>query len=186
MAAILNLSFDDIEKICTQSAQKTGGVCEIANDNSAGQVVISGHKNAIDMACVLAKEAGAKRALILPVSASFHCSLMQPAADIMKDAFENVTIYDAKVPVINNVNVTEITKISDIKTALISQITGRVRWRETMDYAQNHQITHIAEIGAGKVLTGLFKRACPDIISYNLLSISEIENYAQSFIKSAA
>ncbi|MFT6072086.1 MAG: [acyl-carrier-protein] S-malonyltransferase [Alphaproteobacteria bacterium] len=157
MAAILGLSFDDVVALAKQAAGSQ--VCEAANDNTQGQVVVSGHKEAIDRITILAKEAGAKRVVLLPVSAPFHCSLMQPAAEKMAEALEAVTMHTATLPIIANVLVTPISEPSAIKQALIAQVTGRVRWRETMQWAIDNDITQINEIGAGKVLSTLCKRA---------------------------
>lgn len=177
MAAILNLSFEQVTEIAQNAAKETGAFCDIANDNSDGQIVISGHKVAIEKACELAKEAGAKRALILPVSAPFHSQLMAPAADAMKEALENVTMNTAKLPIIANVSVAPITDPEAIKTALIEQVTGRVRWRETMGFAADNNIDTVTEVGAGKVLTGLFKRALKGATLNTINSVSALESY---------
>jgi len=157
MAAILGLSFDKVEALAIEASQ--GLVCAAANDNSEGQVVVSGHQEAIDRITILAKEAGAKRVVALPVSAPFHCSLMQPAADKMAEALNNVPMNKAIIPVIANVLVAPITEPDIIKNALIQQVTGRVRWRETMAWVAQKNASHIYEIGAGKVLSTMCKRA---------------------------
>ena len=180
MAAILNLAFETIEEIVKNVATETKQICEIANDNSQGQIVISGHKEAVEKACILAKEAGAKRALLLPVSAPFHCSLMQPAADIMKAELEKTSLQSASLPVLANVSVTPLTAPDDIREALVAQVTGKVRWREIMDYAAENNITKIVEVGAGKVLSGLFKRATSDMQIYNIGTVDELENYLKA------
>lgn len=157
MTAILGLSFDQINELIQKNLKDE--ICEAANDNADGQIVISGHTQAIERISILAKEAGAKRVVPLPVSAPFHCSLMKPAAAKMAEALSQVKINTAQVPIISNVLVQPITDGSVIKQALIDQITGRVRWRETMQWAENNQITNIYEVGAGKVLSTLCKRA---------------------------
>ncbi|MEM6602691.1 MAG: ACP S-malonyltransferase [Pseudomonadota bacterium] len=180
MAAIINLSFDKIADITQTVATDTGQYCDIANDNSEGQIVISGHKEAIDKACDIAKSAGAKRALLLPVSAPFHSGLMQPAAVAMEAALSEVTMQDADMPVIANVSVTPVTVVDDIRKALIAQVTGRVRWRETMAYFADNNIETAIEAGSGKVLTGLLKRAMKDVQLVNLQNPDDIELYAKS------
>lgn len=177
MAAILNLTFEQILEITQKAAAETNAFCDIANDNSDGQIVISGHKAAIEKACELAKEAGAKRALILPVSAPFHSQLMAPAAEAMKEALANVSMNSAKLPVIANVSVAPITESEAIKSALIEQVTGRVRWRETMNFAAENNINAVTELGAGKVLTGLFKRSLKGATLKTVNNVADIEAY---------
>ncbi len=175
MAAILGLSFDVVDGLTKQITN--GQVCEAANDNADGQIVISGHKEGVDMVSDLAKQAGAKRVVPLSVSAPFHCSLMQPAADAMREAFNTVTMFDAKIPIIANVLVQPITEKSIIKQALIDQVTGRVRWRETMQWASDNAITHIYEVGAGKVLSSLCKRAVTDATILAINNSDDIKNF---------
>lgn len=182
MVAILNLSYEKTNEVCQKSASETKRFCTIANDNADGQIVISGEKEAVDRACVLAKEAGAKRALLLPVSAPFHCELMRPAAEKMAEALSNVKMNEAQIPVIANVLVEPITSPEKIKNALIEQVTGRVRWRETMDYVSNNNISEAIEIGAGKVLTNLIKRAYPNVQSSSMLAIEEIEAFTKGTV----
>jgi [acyl-carrier-protein] S-malonyltransferase len=156
MAAILALDFADVAAIAAEAAQ--GDVCQAANDNSSGQVVISGHRAAVDRACELAKARGAKRAILLPVSAPFHCALMQPAADAMAEALQNVTMHAPVVPLIANVVAGPITDVADIRQRLVEQVTGTVRWRECVGYMAGQGVHVFCEIGAGKVLTGLLKK----------------------------
>lgn len=172
MAAILNLDFEVVYNICSDLSEQDALYCTIANDNSESQIVISGTDKAIDKACIIAKEKGAKRALRLPVSAPFHCDLMQNAADVMDTELSSVAMNQANIPIINNIDVMAVTKADHIKTALVRQVTGRVRWRETMDYAVKQQINSIFEIGSGKVLTNLFKRSHKDI---NAISVEDSE-----------
>jgi [acyl-carrier-protein] S-malonyltransferase len=156
MAAILALDFADVAAIAAEAAQ--GDVCQAANDNSSGQVVISGHKAAVDRACELAKVRGAKRAILLPVSAPFHCALMQPAADAMAEALQNVAMHAPVVPLIANVVAGPISDVAEIRQRLVEQVTGTVRWRECVGYMAAQGVQVFCEIGAGKVLTGLLKK----------------------------
>lgn len=156
MAALLGLEYDAAIATAREAAQ--GQVCDPANDNGGGQVVVSGNKEAVDRAVEIAKAKGAKRALLLPVSAPFHCSLMQPAADVMADALSKVTIVKPAVPLVSNVLATAISDPDEIRRRLIEQVTGTVRWRESIAYMAGEGVTKFYEIGAGKVLTGLVKR----------------------------
>ncbi|MCV3765454.1 ACP S-malonyltransferase [Rhizobium sp. TRM95796] len=157
MAAIIGLEQADVEAVCAEASEADGG-CQIANDNGGGQLVISGEKGAVDRACALATAKGAKRAILLPVSAPFHSSLMAPAADAMADALSKVTINSPVVPVIANVAVAPVTDPAEIASLLVKQVTGQVRWRETVEWFAANGVTTLYEIGAGKVLTGLARR----------------------------
>jgi [acyl-carrier-protein] S-malonyltransferase len=152
MAAILGLDFDSVDAIAREAG------CEAANDNDKGQVVISGLKAEVLKAMELAKAKGAKRAIELQVSAPFHSRLMQPAADIMREALERVTIHIPKVPVVANVTATATSNPDEIRDLLVKQVTGRVRWRESVQYLAAQGIENLVEIGFGKVLTGMTKR----------------------------
>jgi [acyl-carrier-protein] S-malonyltransferase len=156
MAALLGLDYDAAVEIAKEAAQ--GQVCDPANDNGGGQVVVSGNKEAVDRAVEIAKGRGAKRAMLLPVSAPFHCKLMQPAADAMAEALRGVTINKPVVPLVSNVLASAISDPSEIRKRLIEQVTGTVRWRESIAYMAGQGVTKFYEIGAGKVLTGLVKR----------------------------
>jgi [acyl-carrier-protein] S-malonyltransferase len=156
MAALIGLEFDAAAAVAAESAQ--GEVCQAANDNGAGQVVVSGSKGAVERAVDIAKIKGAKRAMLLPVSAPFHCALMQPAADVMAEALAKVTIKAPVVPVVANVVAKAIRDPADIVQALIAQVTGTVRWRESVVYMAEAGVTKFYEVGAGKVLSGLIKR----------------------------
>jgi [acyl-carrier-protein] S-malonyltransferase len=156
MAAILGLDFDAVVAVATEAAQ--GEVCQAANDNGGGQVVISGHKAAVERACEIAKAKGAKRAIPLPVSAPFHCALMQPAADAMAEALAKVTIARPVVPVVANVRAAPVFEPADIVACLVEQVTGTVRWRECVAAMAGAGVTTFYEVGSGKVLTGLVKR----------------------------
>jgi len=159
MAALLGLEVADAEAIAREAAQ--GEVCAAANDNAPGQVVISGHRAAVERAIELAKAKGAKRAVMLPVSAPFHCALMAPAADAMAEALASVELKQPVVPVVVNVLASPVTEPAEIRRRLIEQVTGRVRWRECMAYMAGQGVGLFCEFGAGKVLTGLVKRTAP-------------------------
>ena len=156
MAALLGMEFDAAVAAAAEAAQ--GQVCQVANDNGGGQVVISGDKAAIERAVEIAKAKGAKRAMLLQVSAPFHCALMQPAADVMADALSKVIVKPPAVPVVANVVAEAITQPDEIVRCLVEQVTGTVRWRECVSYMAQNGVTHFYEVGAGKVLTGLTKR----------------------------
>ncbi len=156
MAAIIGLSFEDVEAVC--AAASAAGVCEIANDNGGGQVVISGEKAGVEKGVALATEKGAKRALLLPVSAPFHSSLMAPAADAMEEALAEVRKVSPAVPVVANVRAAPVSDPEEIASLLVAQVTGRVRWRETVSWFAANEVETLYEIGAGKVLTGLARR----------------------------
>ncbi len=156
MAALLGLNFETARAVAEEAAQ--GDVCEAANDNDPGQVVVSGHKAAVERAVDIAKEKGAKRALLLPVSAPFHCSLMAPAAEAMAVALDDVAISAPAVPVVSNVLAQGVTDPTQIRALLVEQITGSVRWRESVAYMAAEGVTDVFEIGAGKALSGMVKR----------------------------
>ena len=156
MAAVLGLSLEQVREVAAKAAE--GEVCQAANDNDPAQVVISGAKAAVERAAALAKEAGAKRALMLPVSAPFHCALMQPAADAMQEALAEARIEAPKVPVVANV-IAEATQDPEaIRKLLVDQVTGAVRWRESVLWMAAEGVTEAWEIGAGKALSGMIKR----------------------------
>ena len=156
MAALLGLDFDAAAKVAAEAAQ--GEVCEAANDNGGGQVVISGAKSAIERSLEIAKAHGARRAVLLPVSAPFHCSLMKPAADAMAEALAKVTIKAPIVPLVANVTAQPGSDPEAIRANLVKQVTGTVRWRETVEAMSKSGISLFVEVGSGKVLTGLVKR----------------------------
>jgi [acyl-carrier-protein] S-malonyltransferase len=156
MAALLGADLAQAQELAKAAAD--GEVCEAANDNAPGQVVISGAKAAIDRAVTLAPKFGARRAVLLPVSAPFHCALMQHAADVMREALAQVTINAPAVPVIANVLATPIAEPEQIRARLIEQVTGMVRWRETMLYLKANGVAAVYEVGAGRVLTGIARR----------------------------
>lgn len=159
MAALLGLDFADAASVAAEAAQ--GQVCQAANDNSAGQVVVSGHRAAVERALELAKAKGAKRAIMLAVSAPFHCALMQPAADVMAEALGTVAMRAPVVPLVANVAATAISDPVEIRARLVAQVTGTVRWRECVSYMAAEGVSRFCELGAGKVLTGLLKKNAP-------------------------
>ena len=156
MAAIIGLDHAAVQSICAEVAAL--GACQIANDNGGGQLVISGEKAAVEKAAELAKERKAMRAILLPVSAPFHSALMAPAADAMAEALAKVAVRNPAVPVIANVRAAPVTEASEIVQLLVEQVTGQVRWRETIEWFGANGVTSLYEIGAGKVLTGLVRR----------------------------
>lgn len=156
MAALLGLDFATASEVALEAAQ--GEVCEAANDNDPAQVVVSGHKGAVERALDIAKAKGAKRALLLPVSAPFHCALMQPAADVMAQALAGVVINAPAVPVVANVQASAVSDPAQIRALLVAQVTGRVRWRESVAWMAAQGVTEYWEIGAGKALSGMIKR----------------------------
>jgi len=156
MAALIGLEFDAAAAVAAEAGQ--GEVCQAANDNGAGQVVVSGNKAAVERAVEIAKAKGAKRAMLLPVSAPFHCALMRPAADVMAEALAKTTIKPPAAPVIANVLAKPVNEPGEIVRALVAQVTGTVRWRESVVFMANAGVSSFYEIGAGKVLSGLIKR----------------------------
>ena len=173
MAAIIGLEHSDVDAVCSQ-AQALGS-CQIANDNGGGQLVISGEKAAVEKAAALATEKGAKRAILLPVSAPFHSSLMSPAADAMREALASVAKHDPAVPLIANVRAAPVTDAGEIATLLVEQVTGQVRWRETVEWFAAHDVTTLYEIGSGKVLTGLARRIDKTVTGTAINSPADID-----------
>ncbi len=173
MAAILGLEFDQVKAIALEAS--VSEICEAANDNAPGQVVISGHKGAVEAAIALATAAGAKRALALPVSAPFHCALMAPAADKMRAALGATDIRPPVVPVVANVTASAVSDPAQIRDLLVEQITGRVRWRESVTWMKEQGVTEMIEIGAGKVLAGLVKRIEGDVAASSVGTPAQID-----------
>ncbi|MFD1912347.1 ACP S-malonyltransferase [Halodurantibacterium flavum] len=160
MAALLGLDFDTAAAVAAEAAE--GQVCQAANDNDPAQVVVSGHREAVERALDIAKARGAKRALLLPVSAPFHCVLMQPAADAMARALADVAIQAPAVPLVANVRAEAVSDPETIRTLLVEQVTGSVRWRESVQWMAGQGVTEFWEIGAGKALSGMVKRIARD------------------------
>jgi [acyl-carrier-protein] S-malonyltransferase len=163
MAALLGLDFKVAAAVAAEAAQ--GDVCQAANDNSDGQVVVSGHKAAVERALDIAKAKGAKRAILLPVSAPFHCALMQPAAEAMAEALAGANMKNPVVPVIANVVAGPLSDAATIRQKLVEQVTGTVRWRECVGVMWDHGVNVFVEVGAGKVLTGLAKKNAPEALA---------------------
>ena len=172
MAALLGLDFAAATEVAALAAQ--GEVCQAANDNDPGQVVISGHKGAVERALIIAKEKGAKRAVLLPVSAPFHCALMEPAAAVMAEALAQVTINAPSVPLVANVRAEAVTDAGLIVGLLIEQVTGSVRWRESVSWMAANGVTDVWEIGAGKALSGMIRRIDRSIACRNIGASADI------------
>ncbi len=164
MAALLGLDLAAAEEVA-RAAATADEVCEVANDNAPGQVVVSGHKSAVERAIEIAKGKGARRATLLSVSAPFHCALMEPAAEVMANALAGAKIHPPAVPVVANVLAAALSDPTEIRQRLVEQVTGTVRWRESMAWLAANGVTRLVEIGAGKVLTGLAKRTAPDAVA---------------------
>lgn len=173
MAALLGLELDDVRSVAEEAA--ANGVCMVANDNAPGQVVISGATAAVERAIDLAKERGAKRAIALPVSAPFHCSMMSPAAEVMERALNAVDMENPSVPLIANVSAAMVDDADDIRELLVAQVTGMVRWRECVSVMREQGVDTLVEIGAGKVLSGLTRRIDRDMTSLNVGTPDDIE-----------
>jgi len=172
MAAILGLEQEAVEAACAEAA--VGSVCQVANDNGGGQLVISGAKAAVELAAKLCTDKGAKRAIMLPVSAPFHSALMQPAAETMREALAAVKMASPVVPVVANVAVQPVSDPDEIAARLVEQVTGRVRWRETVEWFGANGVTTLCEVGAGKVLSGLARRINRDIATSNIGAAADV------------
>jgi [acyl-carrier-protein] S-malonyltransferase len=179
MAALLGIELEGAQEACKEAA--LGEVVAVANDNGGGQVVVSGHKAAVERTIEAAKPRGAKRGMLLPVSAPFHCPLMQPAADAMKEALEKVTLGTPQLPLVANVLASEITNPADIKKRLVEQVTALVRWRESVQYMKSAGVDALVECGTGKVLSGLVRRIDKEMTGLALNTPADIE----AFLKTA-
>lgn len=173
MAAILGLDQADVEAACAEAA--IGSVCQIANDNGGGQLVISGAKPAVEHAARLCTEKGAKRAIMLSVSAPFHCALMAPAAEVMRQALAEVSMMAPAVPVVANVSVEPLDDPERIAARLVEQVTGRVRWRETVEWFGSNGVTALYELGSGRVLSGLVRRISRDMQAGSVNNPADVE-----------
>ena len=178
MAALLGLELEAAREVAEAAAQ--GEVCQAANDNAPGQVVISGHTAAVERALEIAKEKGAKRAVLLPVSAPFHCSLMAPAADVMAEALGNTQISAPVVPLVANVTAESVVDPDTIRRQLVEQVTGAVRWRECVLYMKDKGVDRLVEAGAGKVLSGLARRIDRELTGQSLNGPDDIEEFLKS------
>ncbi|WP_322033701.1 ACP S-malonyltransferase [Paraburkholderia sp. J76] len=175
MAAVLGLDDDTVRAVCTEAAAASGGVVEAVNFNAPAQVVIAGHKAAVEKACEVAKGKGAKRALPLPVSAPFHSSLLKPASDQLRDYLANVTLNAPQIPVVNNVDVAFETDPAKIRDALVRQAAGAVRWVECVQAIAAQGATHVVECGPGKVLAGLTKRIDGNLVGASVLDPKSLD-----------
>ncbi len=175
MAALIGTNIETVIKVIDEV--KCYGVCDIANDNSQGQVVISGDILAVENAMKLSKDLGIKKALLLPVSAPFHCRLMKPAQIIMEEALNKLNLKTPLVPVISNINVSPEINPDKLRKNLINQVTGTVRWRETMEFAEKKGVKKIIELGSGKVLTGIAKRMIKNIVTINIENTEDCKNF---------
>ncbi len=175
MAALLGLDYEQAVAVAAEAAG--GEVCEAANDNAPGQVVVSGTKAAVERAIIIAKEKGALKAMLLPVSAPFHCRLMAPAAEAMEVALSGSTVMTPRVPVVSNVRASPVTDPAEIVRLLVEQVTGTVRWRESIIYMAGAGVNRMVEVGAGKVLCGLVKRIDKSISSTNVATPEDVAAY---------
>ena len=183
MAAILGLDFAEVSGVARQAASEidpTGAVCEAANDNGGGQVVISGTRAAVERAMTLAKLKGAKRALPLPVSAPFHCALMRPAAEAMAQALQDAPLRVARPPLVANFSASPLTDPAAIRQSLVAQITGTVRWRESVLYMAGQGVGRFVEVGAGKVLSGLLRRILDGASALAVGAPADVEAYQRA------
>jgi len=182
MAALMGPTVAEAEEIALAAVEAgaAGDVCDVANDNAPGQVVVSGSTAAVERAVEIAAERGAKRSIILPVSAPFHCSLMQPAADAMADALAKTTIAPPSVPLIANVTADEVRDPESIRSNLVSQVTGRVRWRESVVALKGKSVDTLIETGAGRVLSGLARRIDREMSATSLQGPEDIEKFLGS------
>lgn len=179
MAAVMGVSFQDVQALAEACVDEEN-VCVAANDNADGQVVLSGHLKAIEKAVEIASEFGAKRCIKLPVSAPFHSPLMQPAAEVMARALMQVEAHDAQIPLIANVLASAISDHKEIVKHLVEQVTGSVRWRESVIYMKEQGVTDVAELGAGKVLTNIIKRSDKEMNAFSVGTAAEIEELAKN------
>ncbi|MFZ9501293.1 MAG: ACP S-malonyltransferase [Beijerinckiaceae bacterium] len=179
MAALLGLELADAREVCARAAAETGLVCQVANDNGGGQVVSSGAKAAVERSIELAKEKGAKRGILLPVSAPFHCALMAPAAQAMAQALAQVEIRAPVVPLVANVLAAPVTDPAEIRARLVEQVTGSVRWAESVAFMAAQGVESFYEVGAGKVLSGLVKRIAPNAVGTPVGAPADVDAFKQ-------
>ncbi len=178
MAALLGTDFDIASKLAAVAAEDL--VCQAANDNAPGQVVISGHRVAVERAVALSKDYGVRRAMLLAVSAPFHSALMAPAADVMEKALAGVSVRAPSVPLVSNVLASAISDPAEIKQRLVEQVTGAVRWRESMEYMVDQGVRTVVEAGAGKVLSGLARRISPDLDTISISTPQDVDAFAKT------
>ena len=173
MAALLGLDIEAAREVAAAAAN--GGECAVANDNCPGQIVVSGHKSAVERAVALASERGARRSIMLPVSAPFHCALMAPAGEIMAEALEEVAVAPPLVPVVANVTAAPVSDPDEIKELLVEQVTRMVRWRESVLLFKQNDVEEVVEIGSGRVLSGLIKRIDRELATATAGTVTEVE-----------
>lgn len=178
MAALLGLSFDDAREVAEAAA--ADDVCEPANDNAEGQVVVSGHRSAVERAVELAKERGGRRSIMLPVSAPFHCALMQPAADVMAEALDGTDIQAPAVPLVANVTAGSVEKPDEIVDLLVRQVTAMVRWRESVLFMKSQDVDTLVELGVGKVLTGMLRRIDRELSGTAISTPDDIDQFLKA------
>jgi [acyl-carrier-protein] S-malonyltransferase len=178
MAALLGLDMDAARKVADEAGQ--GEICTTANDNANGQVVISGAKAAVERAILIAKDNGAKLSVLLPVSAPFHCALMAPAADIMAEALSSIRMNNPAVPLVANVTASEVSDAAEIRRLLVEQVTGMVRWRESVLFMRANGVDQLVEIGTGKVLSGLARRIDRDMMAQSICTPKDVEAFLKS------
>ena len=178
MAALLGIELDQAQAACEEAAQ--GEIVAVANDNGGGQIVVSGHKGAVERTIEAAKARGCRRGMLLPVSAPFHCPLMQPAADAMQAALEGVALAPPRVPLVSNVLASALSDPAAIKLQLVNQVTGMVRWRESVQYMKSKDVEMLVECGAGKVLSGLVKRIDKEMTGLALNTPADIEAFLKT------
>lgn len=177
MAAVLGLDFDRVTAIAAQAAE--GQVCQVANENDPAQNVVSGDREAVERATVLAKQAGAKRALLLPVSAPFHCALMAPAAEKMAEALHSVEMKAPRVPLVSNVRAEAVADPAQIRDLLVQQVTGQVRWKTSVEWMVANGVTEFREIGAGKALTGMIRRIAKEAATRSIGAPEDVAALAE-------
>lgn len=181
MAALLGMNIEPVEALVAEAAAaNSDGICVVANDNADGQVVLSGDKDAVERVIELAKEKGVRKAMLLPVSAPFHCPLMQPAADEMAEKLAEVTITPPSVPIIANVTARDVSDPETIRALLIKQVTGRVRWRESVLYMGQQEIEPLVELGAGKILSAMVRRINKEMKGSSIQGPADIEAFLKS------
>ena len=178
MAALLGLELEQAREVVEKAA--AGEVLDAANDNAPGQVVVSGHRTAVERAIEVAKAHGARRSILLPVSAPFHCRLMQPAAEAMQEALERVAVRSPAVPLVANVTASAVREPDEIRRLLVEQVTGLVRWRESVLYMQQAGVETLVELGAGKVLSGLTRRIDRDLAAISVGTPAEVDAFVKT------
>ncbi|OUR76664.1 [acyl-carrier-protein] S-malonyltransferase [Alphaproteobacteria bacterium 46_93_T64] len=182
MAALLGMDIEPVEELVAEAAAAADadGICVVANDNAVGQVVLSGHKQAVERVIELAKEKGVRKAMLLPVSAPFHCPLMQPAADEMAAKLTDVKIVPPSVPLVSNITADEVSDPETIRSLLIEQVTGRVRWRESVLFMGTQDIESLFELGTGKILSGMVRRINKEMKGSAIQGPADIEAFLKS------